>query len=95
MTFRTLDALWAALQTFEMRFLMRTCGKASGGRKQTVSPEILIFDVDGVLVDVRGTYWRSALDTVRIYGQARDVADCISGGKARKQTTIGQWCRAG
>jgi HAD superfamily hydrolase (TIGR01548 family) len=28
-------------------------------------PEILIFDVDGVLVDVRGTYWRSALDTVR------------------------------
>jgi len=40
-------------------------GKASGGRKQPVSPEILIFDVDGVLVDVRGTYWRSALDTVR------------------------------
>ena len=27
--------------------------------------EILIFDVDGVLVDVRGTYWRSALQTVR------------------------------
>ena len=40
-------------------------GKASRGRKQTVSAEILIFDVDGVLVDVRGTYWRSALDTVR------------------------------
>jgi len=30
-----------------------------------LSPEILIFDVDGVLVDVRGTYWRSALETVR------------------------------
>jgi len=28
-------------------------------------PEILIFDVDGVLVDVRGTYWRSALETVQ------------------------------
>ena len=28
-------------------------------------PKILVFDVDGVLVDVRGTYWRSALDTVR------------------------------
>ena len=27
-------------------------------------PKILIFDVDGVLVDVRGTYWRSALETV-------------------------------
>ena len=28
-------------------------------------PQILIFDVDGVLVDVRETYWRSALETVR------------------------------
>jgi HAD superfamily phosphatase len=28
-------------------------------------PQILIFDVDGVLVDVRGTYWRTALETVR------------------------------
>jgi HAD superfamily phosphatase len=30
----------------------------------SLSPKILIFDVDGVLVDVRGTYWRSALDTM-------------------------------
>ena len=30
-----------------------------------LSPEILIFDVDGVLVDVRDTYWRSALETMR------------------------------
>lgn len=28
-------------------------------------PEILIFDVDGVLVDVRGSFHRSILDTVR------------------------------
>jgi HAD superfamily phosphatase len=33
--------------------------------KKLLQPQILIFDVDGVLVDVRGTYWRSALDTVR------------------------------
>jgi HAD superfamily hydrolase (TIGR01548 family) len=33
--------------------------------KKYPSPKILIFDVDGVLVDVRGTYWRSALETVR------------------------------
>jgi HAD superfamily phosphatase len=33
--------------------------------KRKLSPKILIFDVDGVLVDVRGTYWRSALETVR------------------------------
>jgi len=30
-----------------------------------LSPEILIFDVDGVLVDVRDTYWRSALETMK------------------------------
>ena len=34
-------------------------------RKLARQPEILIFDVDGVLVDVRETYWRSALETVR------------------------------
>jgi HAD superfamily hydrolase (TIGR01548 family) len=28
-------------------------------------PQILIFDVDGVLVDVRGSYWLSALETMR------------------------------
>jgi HAD superfamily hydrolase (TIGR01548 family) len=34
-------------------------------RTPLTKPDILIFDVDGVLVDVRGTYWRSALETVR------------------------------
>ena len=29
-----------------------------------LDPEILIFDVDGVLVDVRETYWRSGLQTI-------------------------------
>lgn len=33
------------------------------GRK--LDPKILIFDVDGVLVDVRETYWRSGLETIR------------------------------
>ena len=31
----------------------------------STQPKILIFDVDGVLVDVSGTYWRSAIETVR------------------------------
>jgi len=41
--------------------------KRAPRRNKTFStqPQILIFDVDGVLVDVRGTYWRSALETVR------------------------------
>lgn len=30
-----------------------------------LDPEILIFDVDGVLIDVRETYWRSALQTMK------------------------------
>jgi beta-phosphoglucomutase-like phosphatase (HAD superfamily) len=29
--------------------------------KKKLRPKVLIFDVDGVLVDVRQTYWRSAL----------------------------------
>jgi HAD superfamily hydrolase (TIGR01548 family) len=38
---------------------------ATHRKKLKFQPQILIFDVDGVLVDVRGTYWRSALETVR------------------------------
>ena len=34
-------------------------------RKLKLAPKILILDVDGVLVDVRDTYWRSALETIR------------------------------
>ena len=33
--------------------------------KTVLSPKILIFDVDGVLVDVRRSYWLSALETMR------------------------------
>lgn len=35
------------------------------GKALETQPKTLIFDVDGVLVDVRRTYWRSALETVR------------------------------
>lgn len=31
----------------------------------TAHPEIIVFDVDGVLVDVRGSYHRTVLETVR------------------------------
>ncbi|HKV23565.1 MAG TPA: HAD-IA family hydrolase [Candidatus Acidoferrum sp.] len=31
----------------------------------SVSPQVLIFDVDGVLVDVRRSYWLSGLETMR------------------------------
>lgn len=41
--------------------------KRAPRRKKSLptQPQILIFDVDGVLVDVGETYWRSALETVR------------------------------
>ena|SRR5882762_2964974 len=42
------------------------CSNVSVPAAKKHSPtQILVFDVDGVLVDVRGTYWRSALQTVR------------------------------
>jgi phosphoglycolate phosphatase-like HAD superfamily hydrolase len=35
-------------------------------RSKTIAiPKILVFDVDGVLVDVRRSYWLSALETMR------------------------------
>jgi HAD superfamily phosphatase len=40
----------------------RTGEKGVRGRK--LHPKILIFDVDGVLVDVRETYWRSGIQTI-------------------------------
>jgi HAD superfamily phosphatase len=41
----------------------KPAGKRGAGRK--LDPKILIFDVDGVLVDVRKTYWRSGLQTIQ------------------------------
>ena len=41
----------------------RTSGVAKRAVEK-VDPEILIFDVDGVLIDVKETFWRSALQTV-------------------------------
>lgn len=40
--------------------------KASGQgvTRRKLDPQILIFDVDGVLVDVKETYWRSGLQTI-------------------------------
>ena len=56
--------------------------------KKRLQPKILIFDIDGVLIDVRGTYWRSALETVPISaGSASPTRTCING-KANPGTTM-------
>src|SRR5208282_2334134 len=62
------DALCLQAGTLEERTrgqssVAKTGKKSVGGGK--LDPEILIFDVDGVLVDVRETYWRSGLQTLR------------------------------
>jgi len=43
-------------------FCSNSCVKRS---KAIAIPKILVFDVDGVLVDVRRSYWLSALETMR------------------------------
>src|SRR5271169_667220 len=42
--------------------------RVAGGK---LDPKILIFDVDGVLVDVRETYWRSGMQTVQAITRKR------------------------
>jgi HAD superfamily phosphatase len=46
------------------KFFALRKGTLRRNRTLPTGPQILIFDVDGVLVDVRGSYWRSALETV-------------------------------
>ena len=36
-----------------------------------LAPKLVIFDVDGVLVDVHGSYHRSILDTVKHFTDRR------------------------
>jgi HAD superfamily hydrolase (TIGR01548 family) len=43
----------------------QSSNQVSSKSDRRVRPDILIFDVDGVLVDVRETYWRSAVETIR------------------------------
>jgi HAD superfamily hydrolase (TIGR01548 family) len=46
-------------------FSRRAKQSTRGRKKLPVAPQILIFDVDGVLVDVRRSYWLSGLETMR------------------------------
>jgi phosphoglycolate phosphatase-like HAD superfamily hydrolase len=44
-----------------------------GPKTLSFDPQILVFDVDGVLVDVRRSYWLSALETMRFLTGKRHV----------------------
>ena len=47
------------------------------------SPKIIIFDVDGVLVDVRGSFHRTTLDTVRFFTGKRVTRKQLQQWKSR------------
>jgi HAD superfamily phosphatase len=49
---------------------MKTINQKGKSTKR-FQPQILIFDIDGVLIDVRRTYWRSGLQTVRFLSGKR------------------------
>ena len=55
------------------------------------APKLVVFDVDGVLVDVRGSFHRSIIDTVQHFtGTPRDLcADSAVEDASRVTTTIG------
>jgi HAD superfamily phosphatase len=54
-----------------MLFAETMTPKKRRNSKALLNPQILIFDIDGVLIDVRGTYWRSGLETVRFLSGKR------------------------
>ncbi len=47
---------------------------ANSKRPVFLQPELIIFDVDGVLVDVRGSFHRTTLETVRYFTKKRVTA---------------------
>jgi HAD superfamily phosphatase len=61
--FRVWGAQGIRLSGYTKGELERTSGVAKRAAEK-VDPDILIFDVDGVLIDVKETFWRSALQTV-------------------------------
>ena len=55
-----------------------------------LAPKLIIFDVDGVLVDVHGSFHRSILDTVQLFhGQRVTYAEIQQWKCAPAITTIG------
>jgi HAD superfamily phosphatase len=65
------------------RSLRKTVQRTAFPMERKLRPEILIFDVDGVLVDVRDTYWRSALETVRHLTGKRVTHEELHGWKGK------------
>ncbi|MDX2473508.1 MAG: aminotransferase class I/II-fold pyridoxal phosphate-dependent enzyme [Candidatus Krumholzibacteria bacterium] len=53
----------------------QNCARVTQSLKVVLAPEALLFDMDGVLADVSGSYRQAILETVRSYGQEVTLAD--------------------
>jgi len=53
-----------------------------------LSPKLVIFDVDGVLVDVRGSFHKSILDTIQSFTGHRPAYAEIHEWKTVRDTTM-------
>jgi len=63
------------------RKIASAASKSPSKRGPKFTPKLIIFDVDGVLVDVRGSFHRSIIDTVRHFTGKR--------GRARLERMVG------
>jgi HAD superfamily phosphatase len=52
-------------------------------KRTNFEPEVIIFDIDGVLVDVRGSFHRTTLETVRFFTGKRVTRKELQGWKSR------------
>jgi phosphoglycolate phosphatase-like HAD superfamily hydrolase len=54
-----------------------------------LSPKLIIFDVDGVLVDVHGSFHKSIVDTVHYFtGSGASLTPKSTSGKIAPATTM-------
>ncbi len=59
-------------------------------KRVKLAPKLVIFDVDGVLVDVHGSFHRSIIDTVQHFtGRRVPMPTFSSGSRSPATTTIG------
>src|SRR5579864_8460233 len=58
-------------------------GPVTPVKPKTFGPKIIIFDVDGVLVDVRGSFHKTTLDTVRFFTGKRVTRKQLQDWKGR------------
>lgn len=68
-------------------------GRLEGALETVLAPEALLFDLDGVLADVEGSYRRCVLDTAASFGAVvtrEDLESAVLGGDANNDWVLTQ-----